>query len=818
MAESVSSAATPDELLQQELTALRRRVTQLEQQLATRTEARSLAPLGCPSFNLEFTEVEIAHSPPDWEENLRQLNTQLEQRTSELRQNEARLQTIADSIPGTIFQFCTANDYWKMDYISDRVVDLTGIPAAEILQNMSVLSNCTHPDDRRSYFHSLLKAVNTGTPWQYEGRIIKPDGKIVWFQGEAVPSAHDRAVFYGVILDITDRKVAELALQESQQFIQSIADNSPNLLYLYDLVEQRSIYTNREAADCLGYCAAEVQVLDPDLSSTIIHPDDRDRVVQHQARIQFLEDGEAAELEYRLRHHSGEWRWFSSRDTVFKRDATGAVVQYLGAAQDITDRKQAQAELEESRRFLRRLLDTLPNQHIFWKDRNSVFLGCNRLAAKVAGLNSPQEIVGKTDYDLAWTTEEADFFRKVDRRVMDSNQAELGIIEPQLQADGKQAWLETSKAPLHDADGNVTGILVAFKDITERRATLQERERVKAQLQEQEQFLRSIYDGVDYSIFALEVTEDNAFRYLGMNSVAERAIGVSLKDYLGRTPKQVLAPEVAAIHLQRFEDCVQSGASHTWEDHLLLPDEAWWTTTVTPLKNETGRVHRLVGTSIDTTDRKRAEARLLEQEQFLRSIFDGVACSIFVVDALENGEFIYNSYNKAAEAATGFKSAEVMGQTPEERFGPTEGKLIREGFERCVKAGTALTEEEQFTIDGQEAWFMTTLNPLKDGKGRVYRIVGTAFNVLSLKQAQAQLQQQATDLEATLQELQRTQSQMVQAEKMSSLGQLVAGVAHEINNPVNFIFGNLNHANDYTQDLLNLVELYQKHYPNPAAE
>jgi len=77
---------------------------------------------------------------------------------------------------------------------------------------------------------------------------------------------------------------------------------------------------------------------------------------------------------------------------------------------------------------------------------------------------------------------------------------------------------------------------------------------------------------------------------------------------------------------------------------------------------------------------------------------------------------------------------------------------------------------------------------------------------------------QAQQLEQALQKLQRTQAHLVQSEKMSSLGQLVAGVAHEINNPVNFIYGNLVHASAYTQDLLNLIKIYQQEYPNPTPE
>ena len=85
-------------------------------------------------------------------------------------------------------------------------------------------------------------------------------------------------------------------------------------------------------------------------------------------------------------------------------------------------------------------------------------------------------------------------------------------------------------------------------------------------------------------------------------------------------------------------------------------------------------------------------------------------------------------------------------------------------------------------------------------------------------QVAAAATEQAKQLERTLSELKHTQAQLIQTEKMSSLGQMVAGIAHEINNPVNFISGNLEHTHAYAQDLLDILSLYQKHYPTPHAE
>jgi diguanylate cyclase (GGDEF)-like protein/PAS domain S-box-containing protein len=133
----------------------------------------------------------------------------------------------------------------------------------------------------------------------------------------------------------------------------------------------------------------------------------------------------------------------------------------------IAERKQTEKAMIEKEELLQLVLDNIP-QYIFWKDRNSVYLGCNRNFAIIAGLKNPLEIVGKTDYDLPWKKEESDFFRECDARVMETDTPEYHIIEPLLQADGKQSWVNTNKIPLHDAQGNVVGILGTFEDITER--------------------------------------------------------------------------------------------------------------------------------------------------------------------------------------------------------------------------------------------------------------------------------------------------------------------------------------------------------------
>lgn len=157
---------------------------------------------------------------------------------------------------------------------------------------------------------------------------------------------------------------------------------------------------------------------------------------------------------------------------------------------DITARKAAENALRENEQYLRNLLEQFPGT-VFWKDRESVYRGCNLAFAQGAGFERVDDIVGMTDYDMPWKESEATAYRRDDQEVMQGGRSKLDILETQLQANGKQVRFNTSKVPIHDHRGEVVGVLGLSHDITQQQraaealrelnATLETRVREEAQ-------------------------------------------------------------------------------------------------------------------------------------------------------------------------------------------------------------------------------------------------------------------------------------------------------------------------------------------------
>jgi chemotaxis protein methyltransferase CheR/two-component system CheB/CheR fusion protein len=163
-------------------------------------------------------------------------------------------------------------------------------------------------------------------------------------------------------------------------------------------------------------------------------------------------------------------RWFNVRIMPYRtmdNVIDGVVITFL----EVSSARLAENELFRSRQMLRTILDNIP-QRVFWKDRNSVYLGCNRSFAEDCGQTDPAVLVGKTDSDI-YPTVLADLYRAADREIVQSGQSKLMFDEQQTMANGSARRLSISKIPLHDTDGQVVAILGTYEHITDRNSATQ---------------------------------------------------------------------------------------------------------------------------------------------------------------------------------------------------------------------------------------------------------------------------------------------------------------------------------------------------------
>ncbi|ABK15982.1 PAS domain S-box protein [Syntrophobacter fumaroxidans] len=451
-----------------------------------------------------------------------------------------------------------------------------------------------------------------------------------------------------------DKELAELkgmeeALRESAGRYRQMAENIREVFWMADLQESRMLYISPAYEGVWGRTCDSLYA-NPTSWMEGIHPADRERVDELLA--QRASGGYS--VEYRVVRPDGSVRWVLDRGFPIS-DAAGTPYRIAGIAEDITDRKNVEAELHEyrdrledlvkertadlaraneqltheieerkkaeqklreSQQMLQSVLDTIPVR-VFWKDFDSNYLGCNGPFARDAGLQSPEEIVGKNDLVMIWA-DLAELYRADDRMVMETGRPKLGYEEPQTTPSGGRVWLRTNKVPLLDSEGRIKGVLGTYEDITESK-------RIEEMLRVSETKYRIVADNThDWEYW---MSPEGRFLYISPS--CERITGYPAGAF--EADPRLLSRIVHPDDVNRFNAHVAMDRTahtrHGLEFRIINRDGAtrWIGHLCQPVFDEKDCFMGRRGSNRDITDRKLAEEALQDSAEKLKLFAYSVA-------------------------------------------------------------------------------------------------------------------------------------------------------------------------------------------------
>lgn len=246
---------------------------------------------------------------------------------------------------------------------------------------------------------------------------------------------------------------------------------------------------------------------------------------------QSLNSGAAISIQHRLKTKKAGLRWLAGQGEIFfNQDGTPSYMR--GTISDVTERQQFQVKLLESKNMLQLVLDTIPTR-VYWKDRDSVYQGCNKKFAQDTGLSTADQIIGKTDFDLI-RKDLADKYRQDDLSIIKSNRSKLNLEDSTINANGETIWLESNKIPLTDIEGNTIGVLGTYSDISARKKAIEEKKLSQQKLE------------LHFQQTPLAVIEwDMNFKVRDWNPAAERIFGYSKAEAVGHLATELIVDSAA---------------------------------------------------------------------------------------------------------------------------------------------------------------------------------------------------------------------------------------------------------------------------------
>ncbi len=430
---------------------------------------------------------------------LRVHQTELETQNEALRETRSQLEEMQDKF-FDLFHFAPVG-YFTFDETGRILeVNLTGAELLgrerKFLLQKPLISHLV-PESHEEFFLHLQKVLKNRMPQTCELILNRRENPQIYVQVRSIPAQDkdgDVVRCRSVMMDITQLKQTELRLREREKFIHSIAETSPNILYVRNVIENRNVYINRAVYEILGYTVAEIQALGSDFFQTLIHPDDWPAVVDYFSHLE-IEPHDVTAFEYRMQHKNGEWRWLYSRNLVFKRDNAGKMTEILGAAQDITERKQTESELMAIKQRYELAIDAGRTSVWDWDIQNDKFYIDSML----------QELLGyEDDYvpdDIeAWMSfihpGDKSQVRQAINKHLEGITPRYGDTHRMIHKDGSIRWILMRGTAMRDETGQAYRMIGTKTDVTDRVRTTEALLELHQQLQAELTLAQEVQTGL----------------------------------------------------------------------------------------------------------------------------------------------------------------------------------------------------------------------------------------------------------------------------------------------------------------------------------